>query len=131
MVADRDYPAGIAGLVAGKLAEEFYRPAIVLQTGEKVIWGSGRSIPEFDLIAALVECRDLLSRFGGHPMAAGFTLPSEKLPHLQQRLLERAAEQFVGLDLRPHLTIDSEVTLSCADSPTGSFRRRQPAAHPT
>ncbi len=113
VLGDRDYPAGVIGIVAGKLAKEFYRPVIVLEIGEEVSRGSGRSIPEFDLIAALGECRDLLSRFGGHPLAAGFTLPSKNLDLLRERLLEMAAVQFATLDLRPHLLIDAEVPLSC------------------
>jgi single-stranded-DNA-specific exonuclease len=112
MLEDRDYSAGIAGIVAGRLVDEFYRPVIVLEMGEEASWGSGRSIPEFDLVAALGECRDLLSRFGGYPLAAGFTVPNENLDLLRQRLLEMTAAQFDGLDLRPHLLIDAEVPLS-------------------
>ena len=73
IASDSDYPAGIAGLVAGKLSGEFYRPAIVIKTGEVVSSGSCRSIPEFNIILALNQCRHLLSQFGGHSQAAGFT----------------------------------------------------------
>jgi len=111
VAGDRDYLIGIAGLVAGRLSEEFYRPAIVIRTGEKVSSGSCRSIPEFNIIAALNQCSHLLSQFGGHSQAAGFTLPTRNLPRLQQTLRELATAQLAGVDLRLHLDIDAEVTL--------------------
>ena len=111
IASDSDYPAGIAGLVAGKLSGEFYRPTIVIKTGELVSSGSCRSIPEFDIILALNQCRHLLSQFGGHPQAAGFTLLTKNLARLRQALLPLAANQLAGVDLRPHLDIDAEVTL--------------------
>lgn len=108
---DHDYPLGIAGLVAGKLSEEFYRPVIITRTGEKTTSGSGRSIPEFNIIAALTQCRHLLSQFGGHSQAAGFTLPTRNLASLQQTLRRIADEQLAGADLRRRLDIDAAVTL--------------------
>ncbi len=112
MIGGGDYPSGIAGLIAGRLAEEFYRPAIVYELRESTAAGSARSIPEFDVVSALSECRDLLDRFGGHPGAAGFALPRENLEPLQQRLLDIAGRQLAGIDLRPHLTIDAVLPLS-------------------
>jgi single-stranded-DNA-specific exonuclease len=111
VAADKDYPLGIAGLIAGRLAEEFYRPAIVIHTGETLSSGSGRSIPEFNIIQALTQCRQLLSHFGGHSQAAGFTLPTEKLPQLREKLSRLAAKQLADADLRPQLDIDAEVSL--------------------
>ena len=111
MVSDGDYFLGIAGLVASRLADEFYRPAVVVRTGEKVSSGSCRSIPEFNIIAALTESRHLLSQFGGHTQAAGFTLPTRNLPQLEQNLLQLATEQLSGADLRPATDIDAEVML--------------------
>jgi len=111
IASDRDYPAGIAGLVASRLAEEFYRPAIVIRTGELVSSGSCRSIPEFNIILALNQCSKLLSQFGGHSQAAGFTLPTRNLARLKQHLSELATAQLAGVDLRPQLDIDAEVTL--------------------
>ena len=106
------YPPGVIGIVAGKLSEEFYRPVVLVKLGEEVCRGSARSIPEFDLINALKECGDLLSRFGGHSMAAGFVLPLQNLSFFEERLLNLATQQLSGLDLRPHLDIDAEVPLS-------------------
>jgi single-stranded-DNA-specific exonuclease len=112
VAADSEYPLGIAGLVAGRLAEEFYRPTIVVRSGELVSSGSGRSIPEFNIIQALNQCSRLLSQFGGHSQAAGFTLPTKNLPELTRRLSQLATEKLAGADLRPRLDIDAEVALS-------------------
>lgn len=111
IASDKDYPPGICGLVANRLVEEFYRPAIVIRAGEEFSSGSGRSIPEFNIIAALTRCHDLFSHFGGHAQAAGFSLPTRNLPRLQETLLRLAAEQLAGVELRPVLDIDAEVTL--------------------
>ena len=112
VASDRDYPAGIMGLVASRLAEEFYRPAIVIKTGDQISSGSCRSIPEFNIIHALTQCSGLFSYFGGHSQAAGFTLPTRNLPRLQQALLQLATTQLEGVDLRTKVDIDAEVTLS-------------------
>lgn len=112
IACDKDFPAGICGLVASRLAEEFYRPAIVIRTGDQVSSGSCRSIPEFNVILALTQCSSLFSHFGGHSQAAGFTMPTRNLPRLQQALLEMATTQLDGVDLRPKLDIDVEVILS-------------------
>ncbi len=111
IASDRDYPVGIAGLVANRLAEEFYRPSIVVRTGEFTSSGSCRSIPEFNIILALNQCRSLLSQFGGHSQAAGFILPTKNLPHFKQRLCELATTHLAGIDLRPQLDIDAEAKL--------------------
>ncbi len=112
IASDKDYPAGILGLVAGKLADEFYRPSIVIRTGEQFSTASCRSIPEFNIILAISECRSFLSHFGGHSQAAGFTLPTKNLPRLSERLSELAAVQLTGLELLPRLDIDAQVTLN-------------------
>ncbi|MFC1992808.1 single-stranded-DNA-specific exonuclease RecJ [Chloroflexota bacterium] len=111
VAGDKDYPVGIAGLVAGRLAEEFYRPTIVVRVGEQMSSGSCRSIPDFNIILALNQCSNLLTRFGGHSQAAGFTLPTKNLPRLHQALLQLATSQLAGVDLRSHLDIDAEVAL--------------------
>jgi len=118
MVGGADFPAGVMGLVAGRLAEEFYRPVILLKTGPEVCRGSGRSIPEFNLIGALDRCRDLLLNVGGHAGAAGFTVQRDNLAALQMRLLKIAEEELAGVDLRPHIDIDAEVPLTVF---TGDF----------
>jgi single-stranded-DNA-specific exonuclease len=112
MTGDESYSTGVMGLVAGRLSEEFYRPVILFKFGPETCRGSGRSISEFDLMAALKDCRDLLSNFGGHTKAAGFSVPTANLTQFQKRLLTIAEAQLTGLDLRPHIDIDAEVPLS-------------------
>ena len=118
MVSDKDFPSGVVGVIAGRLAEEFYRPVIVLEQGKEWSKGSARSIPEFDIVAALTDCSNLLSRFGGHPMAAGCTVATENLEQLHQCLLGIAANQLSSLDLRPMIAIDAEIPLSSLDGKT-------------
>jgi len=111
IVGDRDYPGGIMGLVAGRLTEEFYRPSVVIRTGEQFSSGSCRSIPEFNIIYALTQCSHLFTYFGGHAQAAGFSLLTRDLPLLEQALLPLATIQLDGVDLRPKLDIDALVKL--------------------
>jgi single-stranded-DNA-specific exonuclease len=112
MVGGQDFPPGVIGVVAGKLVDEFYRPAVVLELGAEVSRGSCRSIPEFDITAALTQCCELLSHFGGHARAAGFTLPSNNVAALKRKLLEIARRELAGIHFRSTLAIDAEIPLS-------------------
>jgi len=112
MASDADYPPGVIGLVAGRLADEFYRPVILFKIGADSCRGSARSIPEFDLMEALKTCHHLLTKYGGHARAAGFNAHIRDMQQLQKRLRSLAEEQLTGLDLRPHIDIDAEVSLS-------------------
>jgi single-stranded-DNA-specific exonuclease len=112
IAGDSAFPGGVCGLVASRLAEEFYRPAVVIRVGEQLSGGSCRSIPEFNIIEALTQCRRLFTQFGGHAQAAGFTLPTKDLPRLEDALMELATAQLGGLDLHPRIDIDAEVGLS-------------------
>jgi single-stranded-DNA-specific exonuclease len=116
-----DYPAGVIGLAAHRICEEFYRPAVVITTGEKESVASARSIDEFDIIAALDECAPLLKKHGGHAKAAGFTIGNENLPPLEQRLRDIAAEQLAEVELLPTLHIDAEIPLSSLKPETFSI----------
>lgn len=106
------YPSGVAGLIAGRLVEEYHRPSIVFKREEETSRGSARSIPGFSMIAALAQCTDLLERFGGHPMAAGFTVRNDNVPRLSQRLVDIAGSQISEDDLQPSVTVDAELPLS-------------------
>ena len=111
-VAAPDFPEGIVGLIASRLSEDFYRPAVAVHYGETESRGSARSISEFNIVAALDECRDLLVRHGGHAMAAGFTVTNENLSQLETRLREIAERSLASMELAPTMTIDAEVSLS-------------------
>ena len=112
MASDADYQTGVMGLVAGKLADEFYRPVVLVKIGADSCRGSARSIQEFDLMAALKSCHHLLTKYGGHARAAGFNVHTRDLPQIQKRLRTLAEEKLAGLDLRPHIDIDAELPLS-------------------
>lgn len=111
-IASAEFPAGIVGLVASRLAEEFYRPAVVVEQGEETSRGSARSIPEFHVAHALDACSDLLIRYGGHRAAAGFTAPTSQLPELETRLTGLAEEQLTDNELIPTLEADAAVPLN-------------------
>ena len=118
MVADEQFRAGVNGVVAGKLSDRYYRPAIVVEVGGEESMGSARSIPEFNIVAALSECRGLLSHFGGHAQAAGFGIPNENLATLRQRLIEIAERDLAGIDLQPTINIDAEIPLASVNAET-------------
>lgn len=103
-----NWPKGVVGLVAGKLVEEYGRPVLVMDRGEILATGSARSIHNFDIVAALTHAKDLLTKYGGHTQAAGFTLITENIPALHQKLLEYA-ETLSEDSLGPVLEIDSEL----------------------
>lgn len=107
-----EYNPGVVGLVASRLVERFYRPAIAGQRGPEFTRASCRSIPEFHITQALETCADLFENFGGHAAAAGFTVRNERLPEVLERLQARAQEQLGGLDLRPTLFADAELPLA-------------------
>lgn len=109
--AHAKFSSGIVGLAASRLAELYYRPAIVAQQGEEYTRASCRSIPEFHITSALDQCADLLEHHGGHAAAAGFTVRNENLEELIERLDHITAEELAGKDLRPLLMADAEISL--------------------
>jgi single-stranded-DNA-specific exonuclease len=112
MLGHEDLPAGIVGLVASRLVDSYYRPAVVYQRGESESRASCRSIAEFHITDALRSCPELFVRFGGHRAAAGFTAENDKLPAIKERLLAIAAEQLAGVELTPAIEIDAELPLA-------------------
>ena len=112
LVGSEEFTPGIVGLLAGRLAEEFYRPAIAMSYDGGLVRGSARSIPIFDIADALRQCADLFIRSGGHPQAAGFTMRHENLEELQGRLRAIARKELEGEELRPSIAIDAQVPLS-------------------
>ncbi|GAB4518397.1 MAG: single-stranded-DNA-specific exonuclease RecJ [Anaerolineae bacterium] len=103
------FEPGIVGLVAGRLTEKFFRPAVVMEQGESESRASCRSIPQFDITSALDQCADLLVRHGGHALAAGFTILNENIPDLRKKLLQLAETSLHGQSLSPTLDVDVEV----------------------
>lgn len=106
-----EFNMGVVGLVASRLADQHYRPAVVGSQVGEYTRASCRSIPEFHITHALDECSDLFERHGGHAMAAGFTIRNDRLPELMQRMREIAARELGGKDLCPVLKADLEIPL--------------------
>lgn len=103
---------GVVGIVASRIAEEFYRPTVILSIEDGIAKGSGRSIPSFDLCSGLAECKEFLLSFGGHRQAAGIRLKVENIP-LFEKAIQRIVETALSKeDLVPSLEIDADVTLS-------------------
>jgi single-stranded-DNA-specific exonuclease len=111
MLGHPAFGSGIVGLVAARLAEELYRPAVVYELGESISRASARSIPEFDIVGALRTCAGLFRHFGGHRQAAGFTADNQALPAIKERLLEQAARDLAPLDLAPTIEVDAPMPL--------------------
>jgi len=110
-VQDKSYEEGVIGLVAGKLMEEFYRPAVVLAPRENHWVASARSIEEFNIVEAIRTCAEFLGPHGGHRKAAGFTIEESKISLVRQRLIELAQQKLDEEKLKPTLTIDMELGL--------------------
>ncbi len=112
VVGDRSWPLGIVGLIAGKLADEFARPALVMTEREGTWTGSGRSVPGFNLYDALGKVRDHFAKFGGHSQACGFTLQTfDNLPGLARDLRAIASAAFGFQGPVRELTIEAAVSL--------------------
>ncbi len=108
-----DCHESIAGIIAGRIRERFYRPTLILTKGEPYIKGSGRSIEEYNMFAQLSACKELFSKFGGHPLAAGFSLTGDA-PELVEGLRQRLNEQanLTEEDLLPKVSFDQVLPFS-------------------
>ncbi len=111
MLGDPAFSSGIVGLVAARIAEQWYRPAVVYEYGPSTSRASCRSIPEFDITGALREMPDLFVRFGGHHQAAGFTAENDRLDEIRRRLEAIAERELAGVTLAPVVEIDAAVAL--------------------
>lgn len=108
----KNWPLGIIGLTAGKIKDEYNRPILIITKTLTKIAGSGRSIPEFNMIAALSKVADCFKVYGGHPGAAGFTLKGKKyLEDFKKRITEIAKKELTGQDLSVKLEIEGELKL--------------------
>ncbi|HYG02584.1 MAG TPA: single-stranded-DNA-specific exonuclease RecJ [Chryseosolibacter sp.] len=102
---------GVIGIVAARCVEKFYRPTIILTESNNKITGSARSINGFDLYGAILECSDLLEKFGGHKYAAGLTMDISNLAAFQQRFEEVVSSSLTDEMLTPVVDIDIPIML--------------------
>ena len=110
VVAGEGWHRGVIGIVASKLVDHFYRPAIVLSVENGIAHGSCRSIPGFDMLAALESCAPMLARFGGHKQAAGLQLEADRIRGFRLGVNAHADERLGPDDLRPRLYLDGPLT---------------------
>lgn len=104
LVKLQDCHESLVGIIAGRIRERYHKPVFIFVDVEEGIKGSGRSIEAYNMFEELLKCKDLLGRFGGHPMAAGLSLPLENFAELRRRLNENAA--LTEEDFRPKVMID-------------------------
>ena len=102
---------GVIGIAASKLVDAFHKPAIVLSVDGELAHGSCRSIPDFDMLAALEHCSDVFLKFGGHKQAAGLTMEAARVPEFRARINAYADEVLEPDQLRPRLRIDGPLSL--------------------
>ncbi|MFA7314615.1 MAG: single-stranded-DNA-specific exonuclease RecJ [Candidatus Magasanikbacteria bacterium] len=115
-VVGKGWPSGLVGLIAGKIKEKYYKPALVMSENETEIMGSGRSIDGFNIIETFQENPELFLKYGGHPMACGFTLISkEKLEDFKTYLIKKYYEKTKNQDMSPTIKIDAEIKLTEVD----------------
>ncbi|MDO8835085.1 MAG: single-stranded-DNA-specific exonuclease RecJ [Vicinamibacterales bacterium] len=107
VVAGDGWHRGVIGIVASKLVETYHRPAVVLAIDGETAHGSCRSIPGFDMLAALEGCAPLLERFGGHKMAAGLTLARSRIKAFRAAVATIGDDRLTPDDLRPTLRLDA------------------------
>ena len=107
--SDPEWKIGVVGLVAGKLADEYARPFLILHENENESAGSGRSILKFNLIKAIEKCKDTLINFGGHSQAAGLKIKNSNLEKFRKKINSIADEILKEDDLVPFVEIDFEI----------------------
>jgi single-stranded-DNA-specific exonuclease len=120
VVGGEGWHRGVIGIVASKLVDAFHRPAIVISTDGDVAHGSCRSIPSFNMLAALESCADVMSKFGGHKQAAGLTMASERVRELRARVNDYADGCLQPDDLRPRIWIDGTLGFRSIDEQMAS-----------
>lgn len=104
---------GIVPIVASRLSERYFRPAIVLtKSNNGMISGSARSVVGFDIYKAIESCRDILENFGGHTYAAGLTLKEEKLKDFKERFNKLSFDVIESKMMAPQITVDTEITFA-------------------
>ncbi len=116
VVAGEGWHRGVIGIVASKIVDAFYRPTIVLSIEDGIAHGSCRSIPGFDMLAALESCAPMMLRFGGHKQAAGLQIEAGRIREFRRTVNEFGDERLGPDDLRPRLWLDGPLPFSAISS---------------
>ena len=109
VIYNKDWHKGIIGIVASRLTELYYKPAVVLTCSNGLATGSSRSVQGFDIYSAINSIRDLLQNFGGHPYAVGLSLKEENIPEFRRRFEEYVSEHIKPNQLQPMTEIDAVI----------------------
>ena len=112
VILGEGYDSGVVGLAAGRIAEKYGYPTVVLSRQNELAVGSARSANGIDIYQALKTCQDLFIRFGGHPQAAGMTLSAGRVPEFRERLSQAVKAQIGDRILQPTVVYDAELALS-------------------
>jgi len=112
VLAKEGWHSGVIGIVASRVAEQVYRPTIMISVENGIGKGSARSIASFDIYSAIKKCSDKLVGFGGHRYAAGLTIESDKIDEFKQAFKEVASELLAEDDLVKKIVYDGEIELS-------------------
>ena len=124
VLASDDWHPGVIGIVASRIAERVHLPTVLISVDGETGKGSGRSIPGFDLYAALSRCQQHLSAFGGHKYAAGLTIDRNRIDTLRESFKAAAEEMMQPEDLVPQIYIDDEISLGQIDMRLVSLLKR-------
>ncbi|NLN14004.1 MAG: single-stranded-DNA-specific exonuclease RecJ [Tissierellia bacterium] len=111
LIYEPEIHESVAGIIAGRVKECYNKPTIILTDGQEGVKGSARSIEEYNIFEELSSCKDLLTKFGGHPMAAGLSLDKDKIDILRQRL--NSQTRLREEDLVKKVYIDMALPIEC------------------
>lgn len=112
VLGSKDWHPGVIGIVASKIVDRYYRPAILVSLDGKLGKGSGRSVEKFNLFDALLKCKDLLVGFGGHESACGITIEKDRLDEFRDRINLEAHKDITEEMFSPQLDIDMDIPLN-------------------
>ena len=110
VIVGDDWHKGVIGIVASRLTEQYFRPAVVLTKSAGEVTGSARSVTGFDVYKAIESCRDLLENFGGHTYAAGLSMREENVDAFRERFNQYVAANIRPEQIKPQLHIDAEIS---------------------
>ena len=109
VIYNEEWHKGVIGIVASRLTEIYFQPAVVLTCSENMVTGSARSVAGFDIYSAIASCRDILENFGGHTYAAGLTLKIEHIPEFKRRFEEYVQKNILHEQTLPNIDIDAVI----------------------
>ncbi|MFA5197537.1 MAG: single-stranded-DNA-specific exonuclease RecJ [Patescibacteria group bacterium] len=115
LLSDKKWPAGVVGIAASRLVQEYSRPVLIMEEDGEELKGSARSINGFNIVEALSKCSEYLIQFGGHAQAAGLRMKKEHYLLLDEKLLSISGQKIKDLDLIPEVVIDNKMLFKNID----------------